>query len=74
MACPDLYSQYINKLGTRHTMNPDEANFTTDKAYEDHQLEVDTDTEALLSSLDLRRAFFPRLSDNHMQRAMEIYK
>lgn len=74
LAGPDLYSQYINKLGTGQTMSPDEANFTTDKAYEDHQLEVDTDTEALLSSLDLRRAFFPCLPENHMQMAMEIYK
>lgn len=71
---PDLYNQYINKLGTGQTMNPNVVNFTTDKVYEDHQLEVDTDTEALISSLDLRRTFFPNLSENSTQRAMEIYK
>ena len=74
LAGPDLYNQYINKVGTGQTMNSDEVNFTIDKVYDDYQLEMDTDTEALISSLDLRRIFFPKLSENSTQRAMEIYK
>ena len=74
LAGPDLYNQYINKVGIGQTMNSDEVNFTTDKVYDDYQLEMDTDTEALISSLDLRRIFFPKLSENSTQRAMEIYK
>ena len=40
LAGPDLYNQYINKVGTGQTMNSDEVNFTTDKVYDDYQLEV----------------------------------
>ncbi|KAH9299693.1 hypothetical protein KI387_031375, partial [Taxus chinensis] len=71
LSSPDLYSQCIALLGRECNVDSCKVNFSADMPSENHQLEVNTDAEDIISSFDSRRAFFPTLPENA---AMELYK
>eukprot|EP00252_Welwitschia_mirabilis_P020298 TRINITY_DN4943_c0_g2_i1.p1 TRINITY_DN4943_c0_g2~~TRINITY_DN4943_c0_g2_i1.p1 ORF type:complete len:1089 (-),score=284.17 TRINITY_DN4943_c0_g2_i1:29-3295(-) len=74
LADPDIYNQCSKIVGMTSSESLDNAKLQEGETSEERQIKGDLEAEKLLSSLDLRRAFFPVLSENHVRRVQKHYQ